>query len=613
MGTSTSGSGRHRRKLRIALPVVAAGLAASVAGALLTSSASAATAPPRPSYSAPSAEQLTKRLAIAVAGDDTPGATGKTSLGAHTGTGTATVDPKIIGGTTTTITTAPWMAQLWYGDDRGTATTSDDIGFFCGGTVVSPTKILTAAHCLKDETGKNYSWYSHGTVITGTSQLPATDSSGNITDLHGGTVSGVWRQWNHPSYSPSTIDNDIAVLTLPNPVKATPIRMTTAADTASYAAGTQAKLFGWGRTSSTTQDISDVLKTATLPIQSDTACANFYGVDFVKGHNVCAGDPASGSDAGTTSACNGDSGGPLIVRNAAGEDRIVGVVSWGVKDCVQSGAYSVFTKVSTYVGAAYPRVEDTNLNGDHLADLWVRNASTKTGYELDSKGATLAARQSWGSFSAYNVVLQTDLDRDGYQDLLVRRASDGDVFWQHYVPSTDSWATKLIGDNWKTRQSIVAPGDMTGDYLPDMLAVDSAGALWLYPGKGNGSFGSPLKIGAGWNNFNVVRGHGDFSGDGLTDLIARNKSTGAVYLYRGRGVLSTAVLQPAVKVATWTNTTYNAFDAVGDLNSDGKADLVVRTPGGTLYLLKGTGSATSAIFATRVSLGTGYQQYDLFG
>jgi hypothetical protein len=500
------------------------------------------------------------------------------------------------------------MAQLWYGDDRGTATTADDIGFFCGGTVVSPTKILTAAHCLKDENGKNYSWYSHGLVITGTAQLPTVDSSGQITDLHGGSLSGVWRQWNHPSYSTATIDNDIAVLTLPNPIKATPIRMTTATDTTSYAAGTKATLFGWGRTSSATQDISETLKTATLPMQSDATCADYYGADFVKGHMVCAGDPATGSDEGTTSACNGDSGGPLIVNN-----RIVGVVSWGVKDCVENGAYSVFSKVSSYVGAAYPRVDDTNLNGDHLADLFVRNASTKTGYEIDSKATSLAARVSWGSFSAYNVIVQTDLDRDGYQDFILRRTSDGDVFWKHYVPSTETWATKLIGDNWKTRLHIVAPGDMTGDYLPDMLAVDSAGALWLYAGKGNGSFAAPLKVGAGFNNFNVVRGHGDFNGDGNADLLVRNKTTGAVYLYRSKGVASTAIWQPALKVATWTNTTYNAFDAVGDVNSDGKADLLARTPGGTLYLLKGTGSATSAIFATRVSLGTGFQQYDLFG
>ncbi|MFF8927470.1 trypsin-like serine protease [Streptomyces longwoodensis] len=595
--------------MRIALPVAAAGLAAAVAGVLLTSSAQAAQTLPKPAVSAPSQAELEKRLEIAVAGDDTPGHTGKEALSGSTRTSSRTADPKIIGGTATSITSAPWMAQLWYGDDRGTpSNTADDIGFFCGGVVVAPTKILTAAHCVRDEYNKNYNWYAHGTVITGTAQLPTVDSNGQITDLHGGSYSGVWRQWNHPSYSPATINNDIAVLTLDRPIKATPIRMTTATDTASYAAGTQATLFGWGRTSSTTQDISDVLKTATLPIQSDTTCATAYGADFVKGHMVCAGNPATGSDEGTTSACNGDSGGPLIVKG-----RIVGVVSWGVEDCVASGAYSVFTKVSSYVGAAYPRVEDTNLSGDHLADLFVRNASTKTAYEIDSKGTSLAARTSWGNWNGYNLIVQTDLDRDGYQDLIVRRSSDGDVFWEHYVPATDSWATKLIGDNWKTRLNIVAPGDMTGDYLPDLLAVDSTGALWLYAGKGNGGFAAPLKVGAGFNNFNLVRGHGDFNGDGNADLLARNKSTGAVYLYRSKGVASTALWQPPLKVATWTSTTYNALVTVGDLNSDGKADLLARTPGGTLYLYKGTGANTTASFATRVSLGTGFQQYDLLG
>jgi hypothetical protein len=49
------------------------------------------------------------------------------------------------------------------------------------------------------------------------------------------------------------------------------------------------------------------------------------------------------------------------------------------------------------------------------------------------------------------------------------------------------------------------------------------------------------------------------------------------------------------------------------MNGDGKADLLARTPGGTLYLYKGTGRATSEIFATRTTAGTGFQQYDIFG
>ncbi|MEW1565228.1 trypsin-like serine protease [Streptomyces sp. NPDC093509] len=590
-----SGGGRHRRRIRIAVPVAAAGLAAAVAGALLMSSANAApgSTPPtptvRPVHSMPSLAELEKRVAGAVAGDDTAGRTAqKASLSA--GTNAATIDPKIIGGTTTSISTAPFMAQLWYYDE------AKDLGFFCGGSVVSPTKILTAAHCVK-----GYDWKANGAVITGTSQL----ASGS-TLPQGATVSAPWRQWNHSSYNSTTFDNDIAVITLASPVTAKPIRMTTSGDTASYASATKATLYGWGRTTSTTQDISETLKTATLPVNSDTTCKSAYGSEFVAGHMVCAGTKATGTDTGTTTACNGDSGGPLIVNSL-----IVGVVSWGVKDCVAKGAYSVFSKVSTYVGAAWPHVEDTNLSGDSKADVWLRSASSKKGYQKDSKGTSLATRVSWGDWNGVNVVLQTDLNRDGYQDLVVRDSASGDVFWSHFLPATDAWSTDRIFSSWGTRLRVIAPGDLTGDGLPDMLSVDSSGTMWEYPGKGNGTFSSRVQVGTGWSQYNSVRGHGDFTGDGKADLIARSKSGSYIYLYKGTGKTGSGAFSSRIKVRTWS--TYDAFDAVGDVTGDGKADFLARSSGGTLYLYPGTGKATSEIFATRVSLGTGFDQYDIFG
>ncbi|WP_329349385.1 trypsin-like serine protease [Streptomyces sp. NBC_01261] len=607
------GAGRHRRRIRFGLPVAAAGIAAAVTAALMTTSAGAATALPtptvKPAVSTTSLATLKKRVAGAEAGDDIAGQTAKKSSLSASTTGKA-VGPKIIGGTTTTINTAPFMAQLWYYDDKGTTTETDDIGFFCGGSVISPSKILTASHCVK-----GYNWAKYGAVITSATQLPTTDDAGD-TDLHGGQATAVLRQWNHPSYSVSTNgapNNDIAVLTLAAPVKATPIRMTTNTDTASYT-GTPAKtakVYGWGRTSSTTQDVSETLKTATLPIDSDATCTAAYGsVDYVKGHMVCAGAPATGSDAGTTTTCNGDSGGPLIVGG-----RIVGVVSWGVQDCVAAGAYAVFTKVTAYVGAAYAQVDDGNLSyTDNKADIYARKSSNKVGYELDSKGTSLATRVSLGDWGGVNLVRSADLNRDGYQDWIYRTTA-GAVYWDHFQLNSarddGSWVSTKIFANWKTRTRILAPGDVTGDYLPDLVSVDSAGVLWIYPGKGNGTFSSPSRVGGGWSQYNVLVGHGDFNGDGKADLLARNKSTGVLYLYKGAGKSGSGAFAARVKVRTWGS--YNAFDAVGDFTGDGKADLLIRNASNTLYLYPGTGKATSEIFGTPKSLGTGFQQYDIFG
>jgi len=138
--------------------------------------------------------------------------------------------------------------------------------------------------------------------------------------------------------------------------------------------------------------------------------------------------------------------------------------------------------------------------------------------------------------------------------------------------------------------------------------------MWEYPGDGKGAFPTRVQVGTGWNQYNSVRGHGDFTGDGKADLLARQSSTGDLYLYKGTGKTGSGAFSARIKVrSAWTG--YNAFDAVGDITGDGKADFLARSSGstGTLYLYPGTGKATSEIFETRISVGTGFNGYDIFG
>ncbi|MFF0515744.1 trypsin-like serine protease [Streptomyces sp. NPDC004250] len=586
------------RRRRLALPAAAAALALS--GAVLSTvpaQASGATpVPPQPTLTErPTASdaELVRRIqgSGAALQDGTAAAPGATP-DAQAPSGR--VDPKIIGGKDATISEAPWMVQLHYYDDKGTSSTADDEGYFCGGTLVAPAKVLTAAHCVY-----GLDWAANGAVLGGTAQLP--DGS----DLHGGRVAGVWRQWVNPTYRPSTTSGgDLAVLTLNEALPYKTLQPTSSGDNASYANGTPATVYGWGRTDSASQDISPTLKKATVPMRTDATCDAYWGADFVPGQMACAGNPASGENAGTVSPCNGDSGGPLVVNG-----RIAGVVSWGVKDCVASGAYGVYAKTRSYVAEINARVDDSDLDFDGLADLFARTPGG-TAYEYYSRGDQwpyLADRLELGDWGGVNLVRQADLNRDSFQDYLYR-TSDG-VLYDYAFNGDDRYESVRVGGGWNTMADIRVPGDLSGDALPDLVAKDKAGVLWLYPGKGNGLFGTRARIGGGWTSYTIT-GKGDYNRDGRSDLLARDGS-GVLWMYPGTGKAATA-LGTRVRVGGgWS--AYNALATAGDVTGDGRPDLLARDTSGVLWLYKGTGSTGSATFKARVKVGGGWGAFNLLG
>ncbi|MFD5758801.1 S1 family peptidase, partial [Streptomyces sp. NPDC127044] len=139
------------------------------------------------------------------------------------------------------------MVQLSYYDSTA------GVGYFCGGTLVAPNKVLTAAHCVA-----GLDWVKNGAVLAGATGL---------LDDTSGTVAGVYRQWNHPRYNSTTVQNDIAVLTLDRPLDQQWQRLVAAGDSASYKAGNSATVYGWGLTSGADgADLSANLRKVTLPL-----------------------------------------------------------------------------------------------------------------------------------------------------------------------------------------------------------------------------------------------------------------------------------------------------------------------------------------------------------
>ncbi|MGW2286570.1 trypsin-like serine protease [Streptomyces phaeochromogenes] len=574
------------RRPATAFPAAALALALSCAGVLAAQPATAADDPTgglpdanlsQPAKPAASAKELRDRIVEAAK------ATGETPDEAS-----PSKSPFIIGGGETTIASAPWMVQLGYSDPA----TGD--GYFCGGTLVAPNKVLTAAHCVA-----GLDWVSNGAVLAGTTDLD---------DYATGTPAGVFRQWTHPRYNEATAQNDIAVLTLDRPLEQQWLRLAASDDSALYKAGTAATVYGWGLTSGAEDaTLSTKLKKASLPLVADSTCNSAMQAvlgddEFIEGSMTCAGTPATGADEGTNSPCNGDSGGPLVVGN-----KIVGIVSWGVAGCTGKGAYPVFTKVSSYAWAAQPRVDDTDLTYDGRADLLARTPSGGL-FQQASNGTSLAQRAYQGNgWQTATWVLQADLDRDFYQDLIVRDKTDGKLYRSYMDHAVGDWTWMQISSVWGGYKSYAIPGDMTGDARPDLLAVDADGSVYLYPGRGNGEFYGKVKVVSGsWKNVKIF-GHGDLSGDGKPDLLVRS-TDGTLWLYRGTGKEKTPW---SARIKARTGWNFTSYVSNGDVTGDGVADIMTRDSAGTLWLYRGTNKASTDLFATRTSLGTGFNQYNL--
>ena len=249
----------------------------------------------------------------------------------------------VINGTTAPADSYPWQVALIPGTGG-----SDDQ--FCGGTLIAPDRVATAAHCVVDDMND----------VVAPSEI---DVFAEQVDLR---LPGQRRDVSaisvHPSASlnGSTPRRDAALLTLsspittPEPVDVIAAEGTAAAD-ALWAPGQPVVVTGWGLMED--GELAWELQEAELTRITDSACDSAYAPnDFSESDMLCAGVAQNGdpdNPGGGLDSCNGDSGGGLLARTTdpryrftAAPWRLVGIVSWGPSPCDEFGTPGVYTRVA---------------------------------------------------------------------------------------------------------------------------------------------------------------------------------------------------------------------------------------------------------------------------
>ncbi|MGW0082476.1 FG-GAP repeat domain-containing protein [Streptomyces sp. NPDC003393] len=226
----------------------------------------------------------------------------------------------------------------------------------------------------------------------------------------------------------------------------------------------------------------------------------------------------------------------------------------------------------------------------------VDSSGTVWGYPPNGEGGLESRENDGYGFQTDRAITQVDHDADGFSDGVWYVTSGGQL---NYLPWDGT--SKFIGNGWKIYNQLFSPANVGGAAADDLIGRDSSGVLWLYLGYGNGTLTQRYRVGGGWNIYTDITGKGDLTGDGKADIVAKDTS-GVLWLYKGTGNYK-APFGSRTRIGGGWNT-YNKIVSVGDIDVDGITDLVARDKTGALYLYKGTGNA-AAPYKSRVKIGNG--------
>ncbi|GAB3028997.1 hypothetical protein GCM10011376_15110 [Nocardioides flavus (ex Wang et al. 2016)] len=181
---------------------------------------------------------------------------------------------------------------------------------------------------------------------------------------------------------------------------------------------------------------------------------------------------------------------------------------------------------------------------------------------------------------------QNNLDASPYPDLVVRRAADGRGLVLPTGGLTSFQKRLVVGKRgWDKRADVLVSPDLTGDGRADLVTVDKSGVVRVRAGKGNGRFGATTRK-MSLRGYSLITAAGDINGDGRNDLVARFKGRLTTLLGTSKGGF-------ARKATRKGYGGYRQMVGAGDVNGDGRADLLLRTKN-RVFLQTGYGTGRFA-------------------